>query len=119
MLGFVAHIPHYLAQLDYPQASAVLLERVELAGRLTVDLSELRALAEEREEEIARYLSANEEVGEVVDALERQYDAFEQAEESGSSLLADDQPLPTGDEIGRQFEQFLAGLDDPDPGRQD
>jgi PAC2 family len=119
MLGFVAHIPHYLAQLDYPQASAVLLERVELAGRLTVDLSELRSLAEEREEEIARYLSANEEVGEVVDALERQYDAFEQAEESGSSLLADDQPLPTGDEIGRQFEQFLAGLDDPDPGRQD
>ena len=119
MLGFVAHIPHYLAQLDYPQASAVLLERVELAGRLTVDLSELRALAEEREEEIARYLSANEEVGEVVEALERQYDAFERAEESGSSLLADDQPLPTGDEIGRQFEQFLAGLDDPDPGRQD
>ena len=119
MLGFVAHIPHYLAQLDYPQASAVLLERVELAGRLTVDLSALRSLAEEREEEIARYLSANEEVGEVVDALERQYDAFEQAEESGSSLLADDQPLPTGDEIGRQFEQFLAGLDDPDPGRQD
>ena len=45
----------------------------------------------------------------MVDALERQYDAFEQAEESGSSLLADDQPLPTGDEIGRQFEQFLAG----------
>jgi hypothetical protein len=111
MLGFVAHIPHYLAQLDYPQASVVLLERVELAGRLTVDLSDLRALAEEREEEIAGYLAANEEVGEVVTALERQYDAFEQAEESGSNLLATDEPLPTGDEIGRQFEQFLAGLD--------
>jgi hypothetical protein len=121
MLGFVAHIPHYLAQLDFPQASAALLERVELAGRLTVDLTDLRALAEEREVEIARYLSANEEVGEVVAALERQYDAFEQAEESGSSLLAEDQPLPTGEEIGRQFEQFLAGLDGPegDPGRQD
>jgi len=121
MLGFVAHIPHYLAQLDYPQASTVLLERVELAGRLTVDLSELRSLAEEREGEIARYLAANEEVGDVVSALERQYDAFEQAEESGSSLLAGDQPLPTGDEIGRQFEQFLAGLDGPDgdPGRPD
>jgi hypothetical protein len=119
MLGFVAHIPHYLAQLDYPQASAVLLERVELAGRLTVDLTDLRTLAEDREEEISRYLSANEEVGDVVAALERQYDAFQQAEESGAGLLAEDQPLPTGDEIGRQFEQFLAGLDDPDPGRQD
>jgi hypothetical protein len=120
MLGFVAHIPHYLAQLDYPQASTVLLERVELAGRLTIDLTDLRTLAEEREDEIAGYLSANEEVGDVVAALERQYDAFEQAEESGSSLLASDEPLPTGDEIGRQFEQFLAGLDaDGDSGKQD
>ena len=47
-------------------------------------------------------------------ALEQQYDAFERAEESGSSLLAEDQPLPTGEEIGQQFEQFLAGLDGPD-----
>ena len=31
----------------------------------------------------ARYLSANEEVGEVVAALEQQYDAFERAEEGG------------------------------------
>jgi hypothetical protein len=111
MLGFVAHIPHYLAQLDYPQASAILLEKVELAGRLTVDLSELHDLAAQREGEIARYLASNEEVAEVVTALEQQYDAFERAEESGASLLAEDQPLPTGEEIGQQFEQFLAGLD--------
>ena len=49
MLGFVAHIPHYLAQLDYPKAAAVLLEQVELAGRLTIDLTELHELARERE----------------------------------------------------------------------
>lgn len=121
MLGFVAHIPHYLAQLDYPQASVVLLERVELAGRLTVDLTDLRALSVEREEEIGRYLTANEEVGEIVSALERQYDAFEQAEASGANLLAGDEPLPTGEEIGRQFEQFLAGLDgtEGETGRQE
>lgn len=110
-LGFVAHIPHYLAQLDYPVASTALLEQVERAGRLTVDLSGLRAEADDREAEISRYLASNQEVGDVVTALERQYDAFERAEEFGSSLLADNQPLPTGEEIGRQFEQFLAGLD--------
>ncbi|MGI8523789.1 MAG: proteasome assembly chaperone family protein [Nocardioides sp.] len=110
-LGFVAHIPHYLAQLEYPVASTALLEQVERAGRLTVDLSGLRAEAEDREAEITRYLASNEEVGDVVAALEQQYDAFERADESRSSLLADNQPLPTGDEIGRQFEQFLAGLD--------
>ena len=112
--GFVAHIPHYLAQLAYPQASAALLEQVELAGRLTVDLSGLRAEAEDREAEIARYLVEHEEVADVVAALERQYDAFQQAEESGASLLAPDEPLPTGEQLGQQFEQFLAGLDDTD-----
>lgn len=117
--GFVAHIPHYLAQLDYPKAAAVLLEQVELAGRLTVDLSGLRAEAEDREAEISSYLEANEEVGDVVAALERQYDAFERAEESGDNLLARDQPLPTGDQLGHEFEQFLAGLENPDAEDQD
>ena len=114
-MGFVAHIPHYLAQLDYPQASATLLEHVEIAGRLTIDLSGLRAEAEDREAEIARYLASNDEVGEVVAALEQQYDSFERAEQSGENLLASAEPLPTGEEIGRQVEQFLAGLDGPDP----
>jgi hypothetical protein len=112
--GFVAHVPHYLAQLAYPQASAALLEQVEKAGRLTVDLSGLRAEAEDREAEIARYLVEHTEVADVVAALERQYDTFAQAEESGASLLAPDEPLPTGEQLGEQFEQFLAGLDGPE-----
>ena len=112
MMGFVAHIPHYLAQMEYPQAAAVLLERAEVAGRLTVDLGAVRADAEVTESEISRYLAANQEVNDVVHGLERQYDAFREAEESGASLLAEDQPLPTGEDLGRQFEQFLTGLDD-------
>ncbi len=112
--GFVAHVPHYLAQLDYPRASLALLEQVERAARLTIDLTEVRESAEEREEEIGRYLSANDEVQDVVTALEQQYDTFARAEAEGSNLLAEDEPLPTGEEIGRQFEQFLAGLEGPE-----
>lgn len=114
-LGFVAHIPHYLAQLDYPRASTALLEEVERAGRILVDLTDLRAVAEERETEISRYLATHDEVNEVVQGLERQYDAFQRAEESGAGLLAGGEPLPTGEEIGHQFEQFLAGLDESGP----
>lgn len=114
-LGYVAHIPHYLAQLDYPQAAVALLEQVELAGRLTIDLGALREDAAEREAEITRYLTDNEEVNEVVKALERQYDAFQRSESTGSNLLAQGQPLPTGEELGREFERFLAGLDDDGP----
>jgi predicted ATP-grasp superfamily ATP-dependent carboligase len=113
-MGFVAHIPHYLAQLDYPQASVDLLEHVERAARLTVDLTELREVARTRDQEVSSYLANNHEVAEVVQALEQQYDAFARAETGGSSLLAPDEPLPTGEEIGKQFEQFLAGLDSPE-----
>jgi predicted ATP-grasp superfamily ATP-dependent carboligase len=113
-MGFVAHIPHYLAQLDYPQASVELLEQVELAARLTVDLTELREEANTRSDEVTHYLANNPEVAEVVQALEQQYDSFARAEQEGSSLLAANEPMPTGEEIGRQFEQFLAGLDAPD-----
>jgi predicted ATP-grasp superfamily ATP-dependent carboligase len=113
-MGFVAHIPHYLAQLDFPQASLSLLEHVERAAGIAVDLTDLRDAARTRDEEIATYLGSNREVLEVVQALEQQYDAFARAEQEGNSLLAEDEPIPTGEEIGRQFEQFLAGLDGPE-----
>jgi hypothetical protein len=113
-MGFVAHIPHYLAQLDYPQASLALLEHVERAAMLAVDLTSMREAARSRDEEVTTYLADNAEVAEVVQALEQQYDAFQRAEQEGNSLLADDEPIPTGEEIGRQFEQFLAGLDAPE-----
>ena len=113
-MGYVAHIPHYLAQMEYPQAAVVLLEQLEIGGRLTIDLTQVRAAADITETEIANYLESHNDVGEVVHGLEQQYDAFRDAESAGSSLLAADEPMPTGEEIGRQFEQFLAGLDQRD-----
>ena len=113
-MGFVAHIPHYLAQLDYPAGVGVAARARRARGRVAVDLTDLREAARARDEEITTYLAANDEVAEVVQALEQQYDAFARAEQEGSSLLADDEPIPTGEEIGRQFEQFLAGLDTPE-----
>ena len=111
-LGFVAHIPHYLAQMEYPQAALVLLEHLEIGGHLTIDLGELREAAEITEAEVDRYLTTHDEVGDVVRGLEQQYDSFREAEASGSSLLSGDEPLPTGEEIGSAFEAFLADLDD-------
>lgn len=111
--GFITHVPHYLAQMEYPAAAVSLLEHLEVAGRLLVDMSDLRESAARVGEDIADHVADNPEVAEVVKALEQQYDNFERAE--AQSLLAQDQPLPTGEELGREFERFLAGLDeDPD-----
>ena len=111
--GFVAHIPHYVAQFDYPLAAAALLESVSKVTGLAFDLDPLRAAGEAKMLEIAGQIEDSAEVREVVAGLEQQYDAFHRAEgEGGPSLpLAEEQELPTGEEIGAEFERFLAGLD--------
>ena len=115
-MGFVAHIPHYVAQFDYPSASARILESVEVVTGLEWDLSDLEAAGEAKMVEIATQLEDSEEVRDVVAGLEQQYDAFHRSDEATGALpLAEEQDLPTGEELGAQFERFLAGLDNPPP----
>jgi hypothetical protein len=110
-MGFVAHIPHYVAQFDYPQAAASLLEGLEEVTGLQWGTTALKEAGEARQVEIATQIADSDEVREVVTGLEQQYDAFHTR---ASNLLADDEPLPSGEEIGAQFEQFLARLEEPE-----
>ncbi len=45
MTGYVAHVPHYLAQFDYPQAAVVLLQGIEDSTGLSFDLDALKVAA--------------------------------------------------------------------------
>jgi hypothetical protein len=112
-MGFVAHIPHYVAQFDYPHAAAALLEGLEDVSGLQWDQGALKEAGEARQVEIATQIADSDDVREVVTGLEQQYDAFHR---QASNLLADDEPLPSGEEIGAQFEQFLARLEEPEDG---
>jgi hypothetical protein len=112
-LGFVAHIPHYIAQVDYPLAAVSLLEAVHGVTGLDWDLATLRAAGEERVAEINAQVDASPEVKDVVAGLEQQYDAFRAAGE-GSGLPLAEQHLPSGEELGEELERFLAGLNRPD-----
>ncbi|CAN5490262.1 PAC2 family protein [soil metagenome] len=113
-MGFVAHIPHYVAQFDYPGAAATMLESVEVVTGLQWDLAGLEAAGEAKMVEIAAQIEDSPEVRDVVSGLEQQYDAFHRSEEDGDGLpLAEERDLPTGEELGAEFERFLAGLDRP------
>ncbi|AOS63930.1 proteasome assembly chaperone family protein [Actinoalloteichus hymeniacidonis] len=107
-MGFAAHVPHYLAQSTYPTAAVTLLESVGRAAGLSFHSDELRAAAERVEIEINRQVVESTEVTDVVRALERQYDSFELAPGKRSLLVEEGQPLPTADELGSEFERFLA-----------
>jgi predicted ATP-grasp superfamily ATP-dependent carboligase len=110
--GFVAHVPHYVAQMEYPAAAAKLLECVEVVTGLQWALDELQTAAVQREAEIAQQVVESSEVREVVAGLEQQYDAFARADDEGALPLAEEQQLPTAEELGAEFERFLASQTD-------
>jgi hypothetical protein len=112
-LGFVAHVPHYVAQVDYPAAAGKLVECLEVVTGMAWDTADLERAAQARQAEIAAQLLDAEDVQKVVLGLEQQYDAFARAEDDGGLPLAE-RELPTAEELGAEFERFLAGLDEED-----
>ena len=108
-VGFAVHVPHYLAQAAYPAAALTLLDSVTRASGLQLPDEALRAASRETDEEIARQVAGSEEIMEVVQALEQQYDAFAEGAGRDDSMLAESsQPMPTAEELGAEFERFLA-----------
>lgn len=106
--GLSAHVPHYLAQANYPGASAALLRAMGSVTGLDLPVTALENAAEQMREQIDGEVASNEEVATVVSSLENQYDAYMRAKDDQVSLLAADQEVPSGDELGAEFEKFLA-----------
>jgi predicted ATP-grasp superfamily ATP-dependent carboligase len=104
-IGFAVHVPHYLAQAAYPAAAVTLLESVQRATGLVLPADSLRESARRTDLEITRQVEGSAEVAEVVQALEQQYDAFAAGRDD---LLGAEGQVPTAEELGAQFEQFLA-----------
>ncbi|WP_050760917.1 PAC2 family protein [Aeromicrobium marinum] len=103
--GYVVHVPHYLAQVEFPSAALALLDAVVERLDLKVDTSSLQAKQESALVEIEQQISA-QDGGALLAGLEEQYDAFSRG--AAQSLLASDEELPSGDELAGQFEEFLA-----------
>jgi predicted ATP-grasp superfamily ATP-dependent carboligase len=105
-IGFAAHVPHYVAQLDYPLSAAVLLESVTAVSGLALPTDELRTAAETVRGEIDAQVAQSPEVAAVVQGLEEQYDSYTS---DHRDLLADPSArLPTADELGAELERFLS-----------
>ncbi|MDR1768187.1 MAG: PAC2 family protein [Propionibacteriaceae bacterium] len=102
-MGFVAHVPHYLAQSAFPQAVSTALGRINQACGLDIPLEPLRERAKANLDDInSEAASADAEFATLLSALEEQYDRLR---ESGAASV------PSADEIGAAVEQFLAEQD--------
>jgi hypothetical protein len=114
-VGYTVHVPHYLAQTAYPAAAEALLAEVARTASLQIPLAALSEAGGDVLTKINEQVENSAEVAQVVTALERQYDAFVSAQEN-RSLLARDEDLPSGDELGAEFERFLAQRDESKDG---
>lgn len=109
--GFAVHVPHYLAQAEYPQAAVTALDAISLGTGLVFPMDELRAAADTTTAEIQEQIQASEELSTAIKGLEQQYDAFT-AGSRRENLMAENVPMPTGEELAAQFERFLAERDE-------
>ncbi len=109
-MGFAAHVPQYVSGSEFPAAAVVLLREVAKVGDLQLPLAELETSALRTREAIDAQVAGSPEVASVVEALEKQYDAFVAGR--GRSLLGEEGSLPSADELGAELERFLADRTD-------
>ncbi|MGN6089627.1 MAG: proteasome assembly chaperone family protein [Actinomycetales bacterium] len=112
-VGFAAHVPHYLAQADYPPAAQALLTALAASTGVSVAATGLDEQAVLVRAQIDAQIGESEEISAVVRGLEQQYDAFVGARGRESLLAEDGSPLdevslPSADELGAELERFLA-----------
>ncbi len=113
-MGFAIHVPHYLAQSEFADGAVTALNAITGATALDLPIDDLVAAAGLNRAEIAQELAGSEEVAQVVAALERQYDTFVEGLQKPSLLATDVSELPSADEIGAEFEQFLREVAEDD-----
>ena len=96
-----ARVPHYVASMPYPLASAALIEGLARIAGLTLDAGHLRASAEEARQRVDDLVTNNPDHSSMVEQLEEAADEVE-----GTSL---GEVLPSGDELAAELERFLRG----------
>jgi proteasome assembly chaperone (PAC2) family protein len=97
-----ARVPHYVAAMPFPDASAALVDGLALLSGLALDSAKLRRAADTSRRQVDEVIAGNPEHLTMVRRLEATLDASE-----GNTLGLDD--LPSGDEIAAELERFLRG----------
>ncbi|MCE1178580.1 MAG: PAC2 family protein [Micrococcales bacterium] len=111
-VGFAVHVPHYLAQGDFPDGSIAALNAIVDHTGLNLPNDSLVSAAALSRGEVTREIEGNDEAAQVVSALEHQYDAFVEGSRRPSLLSGESEQVPSGEEIAAEFEEFLKGLDE-------
>jgi hypothetical protein len=101
-IGVWARVPHYLAAIPYPAASAALIDALAAVAGLELDAGDLHAAAGSVSPQIDEIIANSEEYRALVRRLEAMFD--------GEVITPPDfSDLPSGDELAAELERFLRG----------
>jgi proteasome assembly chaperone (PAC2) family protein len=112
-IGLWAQVPHYVAAMPYPAASAALLDGLTELGSLRIDTSVLHREAHETRQRLDALVAGNEEHQHMVEQLEAAADVDPStgAAPQGPGAGLGPGPLPSGDELAAELERFLREQD--------
>lgn len=103
--GYAVHVPHYLAEGEYPAAAVAALEYLGAAASLMLPSERLRESGRAVEQQIAAQVQASVEVQGMVGRLEQHYDE-RTAGQAPRSLLA----AGGAEDLAADIESYLASL---------
>lgn len=110
--GFVALVPHYLAETEYPATAQLVLDRFMATTGRVFDLDRVRESNGEFVARIDEQIAQNEELARMVSVLEGRYDAYMAGERdhAGQDVIGDldEGDLPSADELAAELERYLA-----------
>ena len=99
-----AQVPHYVASMAYPAATAALLEAVAVETGLGIDAVRFHRESGVQRERLDQLVSNNPEHMDMLNKLEMAYDEMHSGE---SPIGVTNMDIPTVDEIAAEVEQFL------------
>ena len=108
VVGIALLVPHYLANTDIPSVLLAELDGIMAATGLLFSVDELRESDRDFTAQVDAQIDDNDESREMVQNLEARYDEFVSEQDRTSPLISEDGSIPTADQLGNEFERFLA-----------
>ncbi len=105
--GFVMLVPHYLSDVDYPQAAVAAFERITAATGLVFPTDSLREQGLKFTQEITKNIAENPELAKMVSTLETGY-MNDQSGTFNPKLSSPERAVPSADEIAAELEDYLS-----------
>ena len=105
--GFVMLVPHYLSDVDYPQAAVAALQQIAAATGLVFPTDELRDAGVKFLEDLNRNMAENPELSKMVQTLEQSF-ANDDGASRGPRITTPKTEVPSADEIAAELEDYLS-----------